>query len=151
MSAESAELADAVRRVTDELAMQRVMVNYARGIDRRNWDLVRSCFTADAFVHGTSFEGPLDTYLDILRPGVEHFPATQHFIGNQLRELNGDKGFTETYLIARHFADAAGEVDSLIIGVRYEDQLVRRGEGWAIQRRDVFTVWKRVGEPVPTS
>ena len=145
MSAESAELADAVRLVSDELAMQRVMVNYARGIDRRNWDLVRSCFTADAFVHGTSFEGPLDTYLDILRPGVEHFPA------NQLRELNGDKGFTETYLIARHFADAAGEVDSLITGVRYEDQLVRRGEGWAIERRDVFMVWKRVGEPVPTS
>jgi SnoaL-like domain len=55
VSAESAELADAVRRVTDELAMQRVMVNYARGSDRRNWDLVRSCFTADAFVHGTSF------------------------------------------------------------------------------------------------
>jgi hypothetical protein len=150
MSAETADLVAAVQRLTDELAMQRVMVNYARGIDRRNWGLVRSCFTADAYVHGTSFEGSLDTYLDILRPGVEHFPSTQHFIGNQLRELNGDTGFTETYLIARHFADAAGEVDSLITGVRYEDQLVRRGEGWAIQRRDVFMVWKRVGQPVPS-
>jgi hypothetical protein len=150
VSAGTADLAAAVQRLTDELDLQRVMVNYARGIDRRNWDLVRSCFTADAYVHGTSFEGPLDTYLDILRPGVEHFPSTQHFIGNQLRELDGDKGFTETYLIARHFADAAGEVDSLITGVRYDDQLVRRGEGWAIVRRDVFMVWKRVGEPVPT-
>ena len=149
MSAETADLAAVVQRVADELALQRVMVNYARGVDRRNWGLVRSCFTADAYVHGTAFEGPLDTYLDILRPGVEHFPSTQHFIGNQLRELDGDKGFTETYLIARHFADAAGEVDSLITGVRYDDQLVRRGDGWAIVRRDVFMVWKRVGEPVP--
>ena len=149
MSAETADLAAVVQRVADELALQRVMVNYARGVDRRNWGLVRSCFTADAYVHGTAFEGPLDTYLDILRPGVEHFPSTQHFIGNQLRELDGDKGFTETYLIARHFADAAGEVDSLITGVRYDDQLVRGGDGWAIVRRDVFMVWKRVGEPVP--
>jgi hypothetical protein len=85
VSAGTADLAAAVQRLTDELDLQRVMVNYARGIDRRNWDLVRSCFTADAYVHGTSFEGPLDTYLDILRPGVEHVPSTQHFIGNQLR------------------------------------------------------------------
>jgi len=146
------DLGAVVRRLADESAVSRIMVNYARGVDRRDWDLVRSCFCEDAYVHGTSFEGVLDDYLGILRPGVEHFPSTQHFIGNQLREITGDAGFTETYLIARHFADAAGEVDSLITGVRYEDQLVRRpgqGPGWAIVRRDVYLVWKRSGEAVP--
>ena len=145
------DLATVVQRLADESAVARIMVNYARGVDRRDWDLVRSCFRDDAYVHGTAFEGVLDEYLAILRPGVEHFPSTQHFIGNQLREVTGDTAFTETYLIARHFADAAGEVESLITGVRYEDRLVRspgQGPGWAIGRRDVHLMWKRVGEPV---
>jgi len=143
------DLAATVQRLVDDVAVSRTMVNYARGIDRRDWDLVRSCFAEDAIVHGTAFEGRRDDYLNILRPGVEHFPSTQHFIGNQLREVDGHRAFTETYLIARHFADAAGEIDSLITGVRYEDQLLRQDVGWEISRRDVFMVWKRVGEPVP--
>jgi len=144
-----ADLAATVRHLVDDLAVSQIMINYARGIDRRDWDLVRSCFADDAYIEGTQFGGPRDDYLAVLLPGVAHFPATQHFIGNQLRQVDGDTASTETYLIARHFADAEGEVDSLIVGVRYEDQLRRVGDGWEITRRDVFNVWKRVGEPVP--
>jgi 3-phenylpropionate/cinnamic acid dioxygenase small subunit len=146
---EGADLAAAVQSLVDDRAVAQIMINYARGIDRRDWDLVRSCFADDAYVQGTQFGGPRDEYLDILLPGVAHYPATQHFIGNQLRQVDGDTAFTETYLIARHFADAAGEVDSLIVGVRYDDQLRRVGAGWQIFRRDVANIWKRVGWPVP--
>lgn len=126
------------------------MVHYARGIDRRDWDLVRSCFAPGAYVKGTAFEGERGQYLDILFAGVERYPVTMHFIGNQQVEVTGDVASTETYLIAHHFADVAGEVESLILGVRYQDQLARQADGrWAITRRDVFADWRRVGVPPP--
>jgi SnoaL-like domain len=143
-----AGLAAMVQRLVDDAAASRIMIEYARGIDRRDWDLVRSCFAEGAVVHGTAFGGALDDYLAVLRPGVERFGSTQHFVGNQRREIDGDHGFTETYLIARHFVDPQGEVESLTVGVRYEDQIVRRGSGWAIARRDVFQMWRRVGEDI---
>jgi hypothetical protein len=144
-----ADLATTVQRLVDDAAASQIMLDYARGIDRRDWALVRSCFTDDATVAGTSFGGPLDEYLATLLPGVARFGCTQHFIGNQRRLIDGDTGFTETYLIARHFVDEAGEVESLTVGVRYEDQIVRQGPRWAIKRRDVFSMWRRMGEALP--
>ena len=142
-------LEPAVQRLVDELAISRIMVNYARGIDRRDVDLVRSCFLPEAFVKGTAFEGPRDEYLEILLAGVVRYPVTMHFIGNQAREVDGDTGRTETYLIAHHFADQAGEVESLVMGVRYHDQVRRTPEGtWAIIRRDVDCDWRRWGKPL---
>ena len=135
--------------LVDDRAVARVMVDYARGIDRRDFDLVRSLYLPDAFIKGTSFEGSRDEYLDILFPGVRRYPVTQHFLGNQTRDLEGERAWTETYLIAHHFADPEGKVESLIMGVRYQDQLERQELGrWAIRRRDVFCDWQRVGEPV---
>jgi hypothetical protein len=147
--ADAPDLGAVVQHLVDDAAASRIMIDYARGIDRRDWALVRSCFADDATVSGTSFGGPLDEYLDILLPGVARFGSTQHFIGNQRREIDGDRGFTETYLIARHFVDPAGAVESLTVGVRYEDQIVRQGSRWVIQRRDVFSMWRRVGEALP--
>lgn len=143
-------MADAVRALVDDAAVARVMVHYAQGIDRRDWDLVRSCFAPDAYVKGSSFEGPREEYLSTLFAGVERFPVTMHFIGNQDRRLDGDTAWTETYLIAHHFADPAGEVESIVLGVRYHDQLARQGDGtWAITRRDVHADWRRMGPPPP--
>lgn len=140
-------LAAQVQFLIDDRAIARIMLNYTRGVDRREFDLVRSCFLPDAYIKGTSFEGVRDEYLATLLPGVERYPVTSHFIGNQIREIDRDTGRTETYLIAHHFADAAGEVESLIMGVRYHDQVERQADGtWAIRRRDVDCDWRRLGQ-----
>ncbi|MGE0881252.1 MAG: nuclear transport factor 2 family protein [Acidimicrobiia bacterium] len=133
-----------VRRLIDESDVRRVMVDYARGVDTRNWELVRSIFTADAFVAGTRSQAPVDPYLEGLAPGVESFGTTMHVIGNHLIEVDGDSAFTETYLVARHFGDPAGTHDKLTMGVIYRDQLRRESDGrWRIHRRDVEQKWSR--------
>jgi SnoaL-like domain len=143
------DLDPVLQRVADELAISRIMVNYARGVDRRDFDLVRSCFLPEAVIQGTSFGGPRDEYLEILLSGVMRYPKTMHFIGNQHREVDGDNGRTETYLIAHHFADEQGEIESLIMGVRYHDQVRRTEDGtWGIVRRDVDCDWRRWGKPL---
>ena len=42
-----------VRELWDRDRIARIPRRYSRGIDRRDWDLVRSCFAADAFVDGS--------------------------------------------------------------------------------------------------
>jgi hypothetical protein len=140
-----------VRELWDRDRIARLPRTYARGVDRRDWGLVRSCFTDDAFIEGSRATAPIDQYINHLRPGVEYFPSTMHFMGNQLVELDGDRGSVETYAVAFHWmGEPAGEQDAanLVVGVRYQDSVVRRGDGWLIARRHVDPDW-RVGPHPP--
>ncbi|MCE2463994.1 MAG: nuclear transport factor 2 family protein, partial [Dehalococcoidia bacterium] len=38
-----------LQELADRAAIRDVMILYARGLDRRDFDLVRSCFTDDAY------------------------------------------------------------------------------------------------------
>jgi hypothetical protein len=127
----------------DEIA--RLIRTYAHGVDRRDWDLVRSCFSDDAEAQGSRSAGPIEPYLAALRPGVEFFPTTMHFMGNQLVELDGDTAHVETYAVAYHWKDEVAGTDhpeNLVVGVRYLDTVQRRQEGWRITRRQVAPDWR---------
>jgi 3-phenylpropionate/cinnamic acid dioxygenase small subunit len=134
-----------VQELWDRDRIKALPVTYARGVDRRDWDLVRSCFTDDCFVEGSRAAAPIGEYLADLIPGVEHFPTTMHFMGNQLVEVSGDEGQVETYAVAFHWAaEQAGADDpaNLVVGVRYHDSVVRTGAGWLIARRHVDPDWR---------
>jgi len=136
-----------VRRLIDESDVSKVILRYADGIDRRNFDQVWACFAPDAWCKGSAFTGPLSEYLPTLLKGVEAFGATQHFMRNQLREVDGDTAHTETYAIAHHFYDTAGTQEAIIMGVRYSEDLKRSGEGvWVITRREATAMWRRTAE-----
>lgn len=132
-----------------ERCVLRVPKLYARGVDRRDWDLVRSCFAADAFVDGSRDALAIDTYLEErLRPGVEFFPATMHFIGNQIADIDSgaQTGRVETYAVAYHFkVEPAGveHPDNIIVGVRYHDEMVFSEGDWRIARRRVSGDWRQ--------
>jgi len=140
--------------VTDRIAIlwaerciRRLVVRYARGIDRRDWDLVRSCFADDAFIDGSRWSLPIDEYFPQLRTGVERFPSTMHFLGNQLVDIDedGQAGHIETYAIAHHWrGDPAGAAhpENLVMGVRYQDDVRQAAQGWAVVRRSVTVDWR---------
>jgi hypothetical protein len=134
----------ALRRLVDEADVSQVILRYADGVDRRQFDQVWDCFAPDAYVSGSSFSGPLAEYLPRLLEGVQSYGATQHFMGNQLRTVDGDRAHTETYAVARHFRDQAGEEEVLVLGVRYVDDLIRRPDGrWVISGRKATAMWRR--------
>ena len=137
-----------VRELWDKSHVGEVPMRYARGVDRRDWALVRSCFSADAFVDGTRSTGPVDDYLAELRPGVERWAGTMHVMANQLIDVNGDRATMETYAVAFHWAVAppgTPDADNLIVGVRYHDELARTDTGWVIVRRVVSGDWQVQG------
>jgi hypothetical protein len=91
----------------------------------------------------------VDAYLAELRPAVEQFAVTMHLMANQTIDVDGVRGHVETYAVAFHWAaEPAGTADpaNLIMGVRYHDDVVRRGDRWVIVRRDVSGDW-RVRQP----
>jgi hypothetical protein len=137
-----------VRELWDRAQVTDVPLRYARGVDRRDWALVRSCFSDDAFVDGTRATGPVDAYQSELRPGVERWAGTMHVMANQLVTVDGDRASLETYAVAFHWAvPPAGtpHPDNLVVGVRYHDELVRVEERWVITRRVVSGDWQVQG------
>ena len=132
-----------VRGLLDEHALRRVMLSYARGVDDRDWEKVRRCFAADAFIAGTAHSGVRDDYLEVLIEGVVRYGVTMHTVGNQLIEIERRTARMESDLIARHFLDEHGRNEALVLAVRYHDELRYDGECWVITRRDVKRLWSR--------
>lgn len=135
---------DVVHELADRAAITDVLLRYARGVDRRDLDLVASCFTPDAIYEGALARGTIADALVRLRDRMARYDSTMHFIGNQLIEISGDTAISETYAIAYHRLTEAGEGKLFIVAVRYLDELTHDGPTWRIRRRVVKTEWQRM-------
>jgi len=128
-----------------------VVYRYARGIDRMDFELVRSCYHPDAYDDHGSFKGSVDEFIDMAKDFMPRWTATMHFMGNVLvDEIDGDCARAETYAVAYHrreFPNKEGKDD--IFGIRYVDRFEKRDERWLIAHRVVATEWRRV-ETVPS-
>jgi hypothetical protein len=133
-----------VRQLLDRAAIQDVILRYARGVDRRDLDLVASCFIPGAAYEGALARGTVGDALAALRDRMTRYDATMHFIGNQLIDITGDAASSETYAVAYHRLTENGEAKLFSVGVRYCDELIRDGDQWRIRRRVVTTEWERV-------
>jgi hypothetical protein len=122
-----------------------VLIRYTRGIDRRDRELVRSCYHPDAHDDHGPFKGSVDDFLDWLEAMHAYFASTMHFIGNQLVEVRGDVADAESYCVAYHRRAAVGREPAydLVIGLRYVDRLERRDGEWRIADRLCVFDWTR--------
>ncbi|MCW2855489.1 MAG: nuclear transport factor 2 family protein [Marmoricola sp.] len=125
-----------VHRLLDEDAVRRVHLEYCRGIDRRDWELVRSCYHTDAIDHHGPFTGGVDAFI---LWGIEVLADVQsmHFTGNQLVEVDGDVAWHEAYCIAFHRISGAPSEPKTdwVVNVRYLDRFERRDGAWKIADR----------------
>jgi SnoaL-like domain len=149
---ELAELAATVGWLRDREQIRDVALHYARSVDRHDWDGVRSCFAPGAVWAGSLGESDAASYVDLLAPGVEVYEATMHVMGNQYVDVQpgADTGSVETYAVAWHLEPAGADLDDLVMGVRYCDDVVRTADGWRISRRQVARQWYRGPFPRPT-
>jgi hypothetical protein len=140
-----ADLATTVQWLRDRELISALPQRYAHGLDTRDFERARAVFRDDCMVKGSRAEGPIDPYWEGLREGVLGFDATMHFMGNQYVEVEpgANTGFVETYAVAYHMEPAGSARDDLIMGVRYQDEVARDGDGWLITKRVVIPVWVR--------
>ena len=130
-----------------------VVYRYARGIDRLDFELVRSCYHPDAYDDHGAFKGSVDEFVEMCEGFLPRWTATMHFMGNVLvDEIDGDSARAETYAVAYHRREATAETEGKddVFGIRYVDRFEKRDDRWLIAHRVVATEWRRV-DPVPVS
>ncbi|QDQ98396.1 nuclear transport factor 2 family protein [Tomitella fengzijianii] len=133
---------------SDRREIHEVVLTYARGIDRLDFDLVRSVYHPDAVDHHTGFEGGVDEYLawvePLLRRRARDGGGTMHMLGNHLVELHGDIAISETYGTSVHWGEPADDRRmNFTSGVRFIDRMERRHGRWAIAERWAAREWTR--------
>ncbi|EFC86034.1 nuclear transport factor 2 family protein [Parafrankia sp. EUN1f] len=126
--------------MSDRDAIADVLLRYSTGIDRRDWDLFRSCFTDDCDLD----YGEIGSWRDAAA-FTEVFTAlhaplghTMHSLSNIDIRLDGDRAQARTYVNALiMLSDGRGGVTAHGF---YDDDLVRTAGGWRIARRHFTSV-----------
>lgn len=133
-----------LRELLHKQAIYEVVMRYCRGIDRLDYDLVRSAYHSDGIDHHTGFDGTVDEFIEWVHPKLSVIGGTQHHIGNHLVELYGHTAISESYCSAAHWGgpDTAGMIN-FTSGCRYVDLMELREGVWAITERWAVREWKR--------
>ena len=145
---------DEAQLATDlaENAIRRTLYRYCRGIDRRDYDLVRACYHPDATDDHGDFLGGVDGFIDHVKANLVRFERTMHFLGNILIEVDlpADHARSEAYAIANHRLRANDKkpLRDFLVGLRYVDDFERRDDAWRIANRVCVFEWSRI-DPVP--
>jgi 3-phenylpropionate/cinnamic acid dioxygenase small subunit len=122
------------------------LVRYASGIDRRKWELFRSCFAdgCQADYGDVGAWNSADEITAFMREMHEPLGPTLHRITNQTVELRGDNEAT-----ARSYVDALvmgpDNGSSIRVAGYYDDELGRDVDGWKITRRSFTMVHLEMG------
>ena len=127
------------QELQDKAEIREVHMRYCRGIDRMDFDLVRSCYHPDAIDRHGAFEGSVEGFIKWAGEVLPLFDSTMHFTGNQYVKVEGKVAFAEHYAQAFHRtkpADGKPAAD-WIVNVRYVDRLEKRDNEWRIADRIV--------------
>jgi len=132
---------DRLAVVLDEADITRVLMRYCRGIDRRDYELVRSCYHPGARDDHGPYKGDVEGFLTWVAARHATIEQCVHMIGNVLIEVHGDVAVSEAYYTSfqcegRSFAHGGG---------RYVDRFERRHGGpWKIAERLVVVEFGRL-------
>ena len=116
-------------------ALRDLATRYARGIDRRDPELLRSVYHDDAIDdHGNVFCDSAAAFI-ASQPGLmAPFELTAHYFCNMSFRVDGDTADGELYFIAYHRTRAPDPKHIMVSG-RYLDNYARRNGEWKIAHR----------------
>ena len=141
--AEQAVRTDPVQVLCDRDVIHDVVMRYAKGVDSRDMEMVRSCFSpdCDATRWGPG-PGDREAMIEYIS-GVGHFHTTMHMMGNQFVEVDGDRAAVDSYAMLTHHRELGdGRVHKLDVnGSRYVEHLERRDGAWVVVQRGGEPSW----------
>ena len=118
--------------MVDRHEIHQVLLRYARGLDRLDNALARSCYWYDASEDHGHFVGTPDDFVPWADGTTLAFESTQHAVMNHFCDLQGDEAFCETYY---HFSGVTAEGPNFMSTGRYIDHFQKRNGEWRIANR----------------
>lgn len=141
----TAEMIEFMQQLRDKEEIRERLLQYCRGVDRFDEDLIRSAFHPDATDNHGTYIGDVEGLIDWVRSRLPSTEQQVHILGNCLIDLFGDRAAVETYALAFHrYAPGAatylGESTHdgrlrLTTVFRYVDRFERRNGEWRIADR----------------
>lgn len=121
-----------LQELLDRQDIWSVLLRYARGLDRMDRELLRSCYWDDAIDDHHSFVGGPDFFINtvfahMVPTGVEH-----HGLSNHSCEIMGDDAHSETHYT---FIGTRDNPPHLLSMGRYIDHFQRRNGIWKFANR----------------
>ncbi|RYE41347.1 MAG: nuclear transport factor 2 family protein [Hyphomicrobiales bacterium] len=149
-------------RVAARQEIEHRVHQFARAIDRLDFEGAREAFHDDAIDDHGAYRGDVDGLLAWVEKRHETLPFSTHGICNIYIEFAGDDdAFCESYILGWQSvtpsanlssveAQSPDEMIEMITNARYVDHFTRRNGSWRIQRRTVVFGSAMV-VPVPAS
>ena len=139
-------------------AIRDLVMAYARAADRKDSEMMRRLYHADAVEdHGAFFQGPALDFIDRLPDIQAPIDILQHHITSHSIVLAGDRAEGEVYVLAMHrvqrgHGDAiaghhSGDAFDVLVGGRYLDGYECRDGAWKFSRRAIVADWAHVWDP----
>ena len=141
-------MSDALQKLIDKDQIRDLMARYCRGVDRADWDLVRSTYHTDAYDDHGDYKGGIDGFIAFAKSRTGGATQVMHFLGECLIEFaSADVAVVETYFFTAHTLGPeaqrqygaqgkSGPVQLSHFG-RYVDRVERRAGDWRIAHRIV--------------
>jgi SnoaL-like domain len=133
----------ALRRLIDRAAITECVHRYARGLDRRDAELVASAYHASAVEDHGQYVGDLEGLVTYLMDVHAPFSGYQRHVTTQNVDIDGDldgkTAHAESYFLSVIRIDGAEKLR--LTGGRYVDRLERRDGEWRIAERIVVLEW----------
>lgn len=129
----------------DKLAIQEVLVRYAQALDERKPALFDDVFLKDAeldYRGAGGICGDPDAWQEWVHASMSRFDGWQHLLTNFVIKVAGDQAtaFTRCYNPLQGQTGDGGRY-VIHVGCHYDDQLVRTGDGWRIEKRVLGMDW----------
>jgi ketosteroid isomerase-like protein len=124
--------------LADRIALQDVLLKYAAGVDERDFELYRTCFTDDVEVVGMAKQPVhgVEAWLEFVVSALDRYTSTQHMLGPQLATIDGDTAHCRTDLQAMHvLKDPKGQIFTL--WATYLSDMTRTDDVWRIHRHEL--------------
>lgn len=139
--------AERIRRILDRQEIYDVLCRYVRGVDRGDWELVRSTYHPDAYDDHVGYQGNVDGLIEWLTVRFARVDNSVHFLGSCLVEPadDGDSALAETYFVSMRLRPPSDDDVRTSPGDalcrqswgRYVDRFERRNGSWRIAWRQV--------------
>ncbi|MCX2931300.1 nuclear transport factor 2 family protein [Mycobacterium sp. CVI_P3] len=131
-----------IQRISDELEIASVLHRYARAVDGKDWDLLRSLFTDDAHLDYSCVGGPAGGREEVcgwLERSLTLMPMTQHFVTNIEADIDGDTATVRAMFYNPMLLPGASETSAC--GGYYHHVMVRTAGGWRSKQLREENLW----------
>jgi ketosteroid isomerase-like protein len=128
-----------------DLRIRTILERYFHAVDRRDFDLLGTCFTDDV-----DFEFNLETKIEVKGRdaliarfmGMNKPYASSHSMSNTGIIVSGNIASSVTFAVVHSVLAAGPDARVLIRGLRYDDDFVYGAQGWQIARRKHNPLWQ---------